>query len=119
MSRVALKISRSGLVDPGLGSAEVDSSPIMAAGKSIIITTFRGCAPAIGDGIDAVTLLLWGPTVADPSTIEIAVGCMQYDYNLEETLVGDGTKKLFLVRLVPSNSSQRRIFSQVRGFRET
>jgi len=119
MSRIPLKMSKSGLVSPGMNSAEVDSSPLIPSGKNIIITTFRGCAPSIGDGIDAITLLLWGPTVTHASTEEIAVGCGQYDYQLDETLIGDGNNKIFLVRLVPNNSSQRRIFAQIRGFRET
>ena len=119
MSRSVIKMSKSGLVDVGMNNAGIDSSPIIAPGKNLIITTFRGCAPSIGDGIDAITLLLWGPTVTHASTEEIAVGCGQYDYQLDETLIGDGNNKIFLVRLVPNNSSQRRIFAQIRGFRET
>jgi len=99
--------------DVNANDQSVVKTDIVAPGKKIIIKTFRGCIPSIGDGIDALATLEWG-SLRDFEII--AIGCWQFDYVINEVRTGDGMKFLRLVRSVPYGPNNRKIFAQVRGF---
>jgi hypothetical protein len=80
------------------------NSAVIPAGKSITIFRFGGCDPAIADGIDSIIALQWG-SGGSFETIRALSGCT-YEFALNKTFVGDGSKLFRLVRINKSGTGK-------------
>jgi hypothetical protein len=86
---------------------DVTQSGIVATGKTVKILRFGGVDPKIADALDSVVLLQWG---SGATWKTIRAGTDTFDFEVNQDFVGDGTKRVRVVRANRSALSKQIIF---------